>query len=125
MKDDSRLLFDDLLIQWHNWSRGYKPIADVGSSPMFHQAKTGRQWDTMDEVIEREIDGDRMASVDFHVGELPPTQRTAIQLCAMNLATGKAVWSSVRLPTDVVERAIVLAGARAALSAKLRDAGIL
>ena len=125
MNDDSRQLFDDLLCQWHQWSRGYRPIADVGSSPMFHQCKSGKQYEEQYDIAEQALDDDAMKAVDFHVYELPPTQRTALQINARNLATGRSVWSSVRLPADVAERAIVLAGARAALLARLMAAGII
>lgn len=125
MKDDSRQLLDDILCQWHHWSRGYRPIAQVSSSPMFRGARAGRQWDTMDEVIEREIDGGTMAAVEFHVYELPPSQRTALQLNARNIATGRSVWVSARLPADVEERAVLLLAARNALAVRLMDAGIL
>lgn len=125
MNDDTRQLFDDILRRWHHWSRGYRPIADVGSSPMFNQAKSGRQYETQYDLAERSLEDSTMESVDFHVYELPPTQRTAIQINARNIATGRAVWKSERLPVDATERAIVLAGARAALMARLMDAGIL
>lgn len=125
MNDDTIQLFDDLLCQWHHWSKGYRPMADVGSSPMFHQCKSGRQYESQYELVEQALDDDAMRSVEFHVYELPPTQRTAIQINARNLATGRSVWRSVRLPADSVERAIVLAGARAALLVRLVDAGIL
>jgi hypothetical protein len=125
MKDDTRQLFDDLLCQWHHWSGGYRAIADVGSSPMFNQCRSGRQYDSQYELAEQALDNDAMKSVDFHVYELPPEQRTAIQINARNLVTGRNVWRSVRLPQDVVSRAILLAGARAALMCKLVDAGIL
>ena len=125
MNDDTRELFDDILRRWHHWSRGYRPIADVGSSPMFNQAKSGRQYETQYDLAERSLEDSTMESVDFHVYELPPTQRTAIQINARNIATGRSVWKSERLPADATERAIVLAGARAALMGRLMDAGIL
>lgn len=125
MNDDTRQLFDDILRRWHHWSRGYRPIADVGSSPMFNQAKSGRQYETQYDLAERSLEDSTMESVDFHVYELPPTQRTAIQINARNIATGRSVWKSERLPADATERAIVLAGARAALMGRLMDAGIL
>lgn len=125
MKDDTRQLFDDLLCQWHHWSRGYRAIADVGSSPMFHQAKSGRQYESQYDLAEQATDDAAMRAVDFHVYELSPIQRTALQINARNLATGRQVWRSARLPEDVAARAIVLAAARAALLARLVDAGIL
>ncbi|MCC6509962.1 MAG: hypothetical protein IT423_12720 [Pirellulaceae bacterium] len=125
MNDDTRELLDDILRRWHNWSAGYRAIADVGSSPMFRQAKSGRQYESQYEIAEHQIDDDAMAAVDFHVYELEPMHRTALQINARNLATGRAVWRSERLPADSAERAIVLAGARAALLVRLIDAGIL
>lgn len=92
---------------------------------MFHQCKSGKQYEEQYDIAEQSLNDDAMRSIDFHVYELPPTQRTAIQINARNLATGKAVWRSVRLPDDTVERAIVLAGARAALMGRLVVAGIL
>lgn len=125
MKDDARQLLDDILCRWHIWSRSYQPIADVGTTPMFKGARAGRQWDTMDEVIEREIDGGTMAAVEFHIYELPPIQRTALQINARNLATGRSVWKSERLPQDAEERAVLLLESRNALAIRLIDAGIL
>ena len=125
MTDDLRQLFDELLIHWHHWSKGYRPIADVGSSPMFHQCRSGRQYEQQYDIAEQALEDDAMRSVDFHVYELSPSYRTAIQLNARNLAMGRSVWRSARLPEDIGERAVVLAGARAALMARLVDAGIL
>lgn len=125
MNDDARHLFDDILCRWHHWSRGYRPIADVGSSPMFSQCKSGRQYEQQYDIAEQALEDDAMRSVDFHVYELSPSYRTAIQLNARNLATCRSVWRSARLPEDIGERAVVLAGARAALMGRLLDAGIL
>jgi len=92
---------------------------------MFHQCKSGKQYEEQYDIAEQALDDDAMKAVDFHVYELSSTQRTALQINARNLATGRSVWSSVRLPADVAERAIVLAGARAALLARLMAAGII
>ena len=92
---------------------------------MFHQCKSGKQYEEQYDIAEQSLDDDAMRSIDFHVYELSPTMRTAIQINARNLATGRAVWRSERLPADSAERAIVLAGARAALLVRLMDAGIL
>jgi hypothetical protein len=66
-----------------------------------------------------------MVAVNFHIFELPSIQCTAIQINARNLATGKAVWTSARLPADVEERQIILRAARNALQEKLMGACIL
>lgn len=71
------------------------------------------------------VDAESMEAVNFHVFELPPDQRTAIQLHARNLATGRCVWTSARLPQDPMARAEILQAAKEALGAKLSEAGIL
>ena len=125
MNDDTRELLDDILRRWHNWSAGYRAIADVGSSPMFRQAKSGRQYESQYEIAEHQIDDDAMAAVDFHVYELEPMHRTALQINARNIATGRSVWTSARLPTDLQARAVLLGEARTALAGRLVVAGIL
>jgi hypothetical protein len=51
--------------------------------------------------------------------------RTALQLNARNLCTGRSVWTSARLPADAEMRAHILANARVSLTVKLQNAGIL
>jgi hypothetical protein len=125
MKDDTRELLDDILLRWHRWSAGYRAIADVGSSPMFKQCKSGRQYESQYEIAEHQLDDDAMKSVDFHVYELEPEHRTALQINARNLATGRSVWTSARLPTDLHARLVLLGAARTALAVRLVEAGIL
>ena len=116
---------DDLLATWHCWARGYRLTPDIHSSPLFARAQSPRGWDTVQEIVEHEIDGATMEAIDFHVSELQPAQRTAIQINARNLATGHHVWTSARLPVDQQQRAILVRDARQALAAKLISAGIL
>jgi hypothetical protein len=92
---------------------------------MFRNAKTSRGWDTVDEIVNAEIDGDQMKAVDFNVMQLCDVYRTALQINARNLATGRSVWTSVRLPAKPEERAAILSEARTGLTVRLRDAGIL
>lgn len=125
MKDDTRELLDDILRRWHNWSAGYRAIADVGSSPMFRQAKSGRQYESQYEIAEHQLDDSAMEAVDFHVYELSADHRTALQINARNIATGRSVWTSARLPADLQARAVLLGAARAALAGRLVEAGIL
>ena len=125
MNDESRYILDTLLADWHRWARGYQHIGDVGTSPMFNQTTSPRGWDTVNDIVEHEIDGGRMSAVNFHIFELTPIWCTAIQIQARNLATGKSVWTSARLPTDLQARALLLAEARAALMCKLITAGVV
>lgn len=125
MKNDIDSLLSDLLASWHRWACGYRHSAGIGSSPMFKDAKTSKGWDTVDVIVDEEIDGGKMEAVNFHVMELEPIHRTALQIQARNLCTGKNVWNSPRLPEDAEERAVVLMEARNKLLKRLLDAGVV
>lgn len=125
MKDDTRDLLDSILADWHRWCASYSAIASCGKAPMWREVRPTRQWETMYDINDRQIEDSTMESVDFHVSELPADQRTALQINARNLVTGRSVWTSARLPADLQERAVLLGVARAALVVRLADAGIL
>lgn len=125
MKDDTNEILSALLCDWHRWACGYKHVGGINTSPMFREVKTGRQWDTVDEIIDSDIEHSRMDALDHIIMGLIPTHRTAIQIQARNLHTGRSVWTSARLPADLEQRLKVLAEARAALLCKLRDAGVM
>lgn len=125
MKDDTQDLLNDILRDWHSWAKGYQYVVSVGTSPMFRDAKASRGWDTTDEIIGNELDNSRMAAVDFHISELCDVYRTALQIQARNLCTGKNLWISTRLPTKVEDRVKILMEAKTSLLARLRDAGIV
>lgn len=92
---------------------------------MFCKAISPRHWQLTEELADETIHASTMQAVNFAVFELPPDQRTAIQINARNLATGKNVWTSARLPTDLQARQLLLADAKSALMARLAGAGIL
>ena len=125
MKDDTNELLSAILCDWHRWACGYKHVGGINTSPMFREVKTGRQWDTVDDIIDSDIEHSRMDALDHIIMGLMPTHRTAIQIQARNLHTGRSVWTSARLPSDLEQRLRVLAEARAALLGKLRDAGVM
>lgn len=116
---------NQLLIEWHHWGRGWQLQNSHRCSAMFQAVKSSRQWDDGLDIAERTLHDSTMKLLDFQVMELAPNYRTALQLQARNLATGRNVWSSPRLPTDLASRAQLLGLARQALSAKLVLAGIL
>jgi len=124
MKNDSHQILDSLLSDWHRWAQGYSPVAGHGTSAMFTAVRSSRQWDSEDETLDASLHNTQMKAVDFHISEMSPLFRTALCINARNLATGRSVWTSARLPADVKERAIVLGEARSVLIVKLRDAGI-
>jgi len=125
MHNDAKHILDDLLVAWHKWAKGYQHVGGVSSSPMFRDAKTSRGWDSLTEIVDETIDSCRMVAVNFHVMELQPDHRTAIQLNARNLATGVSVWSSPRLPQDPEERTVLLMEARNKLLKRLLSAGVV
>jgi hypothetical protein len=124
MKDDSNEILNDLLASWHRWARGYSFAAGVGSSPMFRECRSNhRQWASLDEVADE--DKSQCEAVDAVIMSLCDVYRTALQIQARNLCTGRSVWTSARLPADEQMRAHILADARTALTVNLRNAGVL
>ena len=125
MKDDSRYHLDGILCDWHRWATGWTGVAAHGACAMFAGFRSSRQWDGEGDIADATIHNTRMKAVDFHVSELAPMHRTALQIQARNLSTGRSVWNSARLPADVQERALVLADARIALTKRLQTAGVM
>ena len=126
VRNDSAHILDDILSRWHSWAKGYSPIPTCGADPMFRNAKSsGRHWDSTSEVIEDEIQGKILQAVDFQVSEMQDPHRTAIHFLARNLATGRSVWLSKRLPEDKMEVAIIVAEARSQLTKRLILAGVM
>ena len=125
MMNDSQEILSSLLVDWHLWASGYQHVGGISSSPMFKQCKGGRQWDTLDEIIDSDLENSRLEAVDHIIMGLCDVYRTSLQIQARNLHTGRSVWTSARLPQGIEARAQILADARQALTVKLRDAGIL
>ncbi len=125
MKNDSDQILSDLLARWHAWGRSYKPNQQPPRAPIFRDAKTSRGYDTTDEIIEDELMGSTLEAIDFQVSEMQDPHRTAIYVLARNLATGKSVWQSPRLPNDPLERGRIVGEARSILTARLRECGVM
>lgn len=125
MKNETHEILNGMLCEWHRWAKGYQHVGGINTSPMFREVKAGRAWDTVDQIIDADIEHSRMDALDHIIMALCDVYRTALQIQAMNLYTGRSVWSSARLPADAEARAQILADARTALILRLRDAGIL
>jgi hypothetical protein len=125
MRDATDAILDDLLARWHRWQTGFQVVPQPGADPMFRNVKSGRTWDSTADIIEDEIDASTMEAIDFQVGEMPEPKRSAIYANARNLVARAAVWSSPRLPTDPMERAILVLEARNALMQRLLRAGVM
>ena len=125
MKDESSIILDDLLGDWHVWAQADKLIPGHSKSAMFQSVRASRQWDSENDVTDCSLHNAKMKAIDFHVGELCDVYRTAICNNARNIVTGVAVWSSARLPQDTIKRHQLILDARASLLMRLRDAGVV
>ena len=115
---------NDILSRWHTWASGYNPMKPPGSAPMFRNVKSGRACDT-GEMDDDALNNSTMERVNFEVSEMTEPHQTAIHVNARNCATGRKVWSSPRLPADPLLCAVIVGEARAILSERLVNAGVL
>jgi len=126
MYNDSQYILDDLLRAWHAHCKGYSPVPVAGADPMFRNAKAGRGYDTTAEIIEDELHGSTMESIDFQVDQMQDPWRSAIHELARNLWTECSVWRHPRLlGLDSLERAAIVAQARNQLTQRLMTAGVM
>jgi hypothetical protein len=121
---------DSLLREWHQWQIGYSPIPRCAADPMFRNAKSGKGWDSTSEVIQDELHGSTMETIEAQVNELPDVDKTrpyrsAIYTIAKNLHAGANVWKSARLPADPLECGVVYLEARNMLTKRLIAAGVM
>ena len=132
MKNDTHRILDDLLAQWHAWSKDYQMQAGYGSSPMYQNMTPSRQWDSEYEVLDKYQGSAAVEAVQHAVfgdaktgdGRMEPLEyRIALQVNAKNLYTGRAVWSNCRLPNDLQTRAQLLGLARVELINRLAKGG--
>ena len=122
---EANQILDDLLSRWHAWGKSYRANQQAPRDPVFRNAKSGRGWDSTDEIIEDELMGSTMEAIDFHVSEMKDPHRTAVYMLARNLYTGRSVWLSKRLPEDPLERGIIVAEARNQITRRLMAAGVM
>lgn len=125
MHNDSNVILSDILSRWHSWAKGYKANQQTPRDPIFRDAKSGRGWDSTDEIIEDEVMSSQMEAVDFQVSEMKDPHRAAIYVLARNLSTGRNVWLSPRLPQDPLERGQVVYDARMQLTKRLMACGVM
>lgn len=124
--NDTRYRLDSILADWHQWAKGFAILGSHSTAPMFNgMVNSSRQWDSESDVLDDHLHNKQMVTVDFHISELEPLHRTAIGINARNLVTGRSVWTSARLPSDVEQRAVILGIAREILTNRLTSAGIL
>jgi hypothetical protein len=125
MTNDTDAILDDLLSRFHAWARQYRVTAQQGADPMFRNARSPRGWDSVDDILDGELQNGTMKAIDFQVGEMKDPYRTAIYMNARNCYTGRNVWLSPRLPSDKAARDALVGEARGMLLARLVKAGIV
>lgn len=130
MRDDVQAIhaamLDDLLCRWHTWQADYSPVrGHKGRALVCGDYNAGRHYDAENGVDDDAIERRTMQAVDSAISGLPDIERNAISMEARNLASGCALWRSPRLPADPAQRAVIVAQARAMLTRKLLQAGVM
>ena len=125
MQNDIDTILNGLLVQWHTWSmrtrfgKGY-PSAAASCKP----ARTSKQYDDSNGALDAALDDSVMEAFDAAAYRVPQPWLTALQFQARNM-TGPCVWSSPRLPVDMMARAVLTSEARNKLLRELASAGVL
>lgn len=132
VRDESDAILDDLLSRFHAWMRGYRVCPEPGADPAFRNAKSGRGWDSTQEILDGDLRATQMKAIEFCVsgdrlghGGMQEPHRTAIYVNARNCYTGRAVWLSPRLPQDPEVRALIVLEARTELMRRLLKVGVM
>jgi len=124
--DDVEKQINDLLSRWHRWSCQFAYVAGYDTvSPAMEQFRASRQYDSENGALDQDVENVIMAAVDACIDRVPQPYRTALGINARNLCTEANVWSSARLPQDSMQRALMVAEARALLADVLRTRGML
>jgi hypothetical protein len=88
---------DLLLIEWYDWSRGYRPNLGVpGCAPECRSATSSRQWDSTTDITRETCDRSTMESVQFCYDSIPFDYQNAIGIEMRNRLVVAAVWRSPR-----------------------------
>lgn len=125
MKRDTTDILNDLLQDWHNASKSEPLVAERTECVTFahHASNRGAMFEH--EIAEDSLESTRLAAIQFHVDQLSPEHRTALQFEARNLNARVKVWRSVRLPADPAERDNLVMAAKAELMRRLLADGMV
>lgn len=86
---------DLLLLEWYDWSRGYRPDLDVpGCSPACRDSRTGRQWDSTTDLTREVADRLDMESVQYCYDAIHFHYQNAIGVEMRNRLSKSNVWRS-------------------------------
>jgi hypothetical protein len=115
---------DCLLIEWHEFTRGYsygKGYRASDSTSQDYRAPSHHDWRNGAEDARAErLRGQTLCECMDSIPNVPERWRTALETQARNLSTGYAVWTSPVLPRTQEEREILLMEARTKLLIELR-----
>jgi hypothetical protein len=124
--DEVEEIVNDLLSRWHHWANQFSLVAGYNTcSSAMEQFRASRQYDSENGAIDQDIENRIMAAVDACIDRVHQPYRTALWINARNLSTGRSVWRSARLPVDDMQRALMVADARAKLVVVLDQRGLL
>ncbi len=122
---DQNAILDELLSSWHRWAKGESHADGFAStSAGLGDWRASRQWDDQNGALDGELDKSTMKTVDFQVSQMADPYRAAIHMNAKNLAAGRNVFQSPRVPTGI-EGANILKAGRAMLVLRLVNAGVI
>lgn len=102
MRDEFDAILDDLLARWHRYAEAYrftKGYSGVSSTTRDYRVPT--HWDHRNGAEDERAEKIVMQQVDEAVNRVPNDPqpwRLALAFQARNLATGRTVWASPRLP---------------------------
>lgn len=119
MRDNPEDILDGLLMEWHNAAKAEPLVPERTECVTFahHASNRGAMFEH--EIAEDSLETARLEAIQFHVDQLSPEHRTALQFEARNLNARVTVWRSERLPKDPVERENLVKAARAELMRRL------
>lgn len=84
-----------LLIEWYDWSRGYRPsLGAPGCSPACRDSRSSRQWDTTCEIVRDLADVMEMAAVQAAYDAIHFHFQAAIGVEMRNKISRAKVWRS-------------------------------
>lgn len=123
---DINAVLNDLLGRWHAWSSSYsmgKGYPSVDSA--CRHSRTSKQYDDANGALDASVENKIMEAFDAAIWNIQQPHLTALQFQARNFCTGRQVWTSPRLPTDEIERAVLVMEARNMLMKALARGGVM
>lgn len=117
---------DELLLDWHDWSRAYAPALDYGKAePACRDFRISRQWmdyDDLNDEVERNLKAAVGKVLEPMIHKLDMRSRLAINTAMLNFGAGVTVWVNPRHAETQDED---YARAKAILCPQMVEAGLL